>query len=63
MKVLVRINGEIREDTEVTIDSEMGLFIMDRGSTNIVRVKDKGVFVEVNVYGLFEMKDRENDGQ
>lgn len=62
MKALVKINGEIWEDTEITLDSEMGLLCIHRGSTNIVRVKDKGTFVEINIYGLFGAKDSENVG-
>lgn len=51
MKTLVRINGKVEEFTSVMIDTISNKATIDRGLNPIVDIKNKGVFIEINIYG------------
>ena len=58
MKTLVRINGVVDEFTSVMIDTITNKATIERGINPIVDIKNKGVFIEINIYG--NPRDLEN---
>lgn len=59
MRSVLRINGKIREDIDVSVDTRIGsLFVLDDNDP-LLYLHDKGIFAEINLYGDSELFDIE----